>query len=249
VDSSIPERLAMKKQQPLIILRAIEPIYTSIDKEYFNLVREGDALLRVEDADPESSFFFEILGSFNSNHGPMFRVRQAPYSPSVVEPESMQVKLELIQGTYTNWVKLVKSYDAVKSKYDDPIIEKYTEDFYEELTSADPDAEEVSFDLRQQLLIDQALTQVIHLLRERKDESNKEVVEALVGQAEEIQATLTSSTKQETFTKLAKLFARIQKLGLKFIKDVHPVFQKEIIGYGIKKLIEHIPDIWHHLGQ
>jgi hypothetical protein len=107
----------------------------------------------------------------------------------------------------------------------------------------------VSFDLKQHLFIDQALTQVIHLLGERKDAANKDAVEALIGQAEEIQTTLTSSTKQETFTKLAKLFARIQKLGLKFIKDTHPIFQKKIIGYGVKKLIEHIPDIWHHLGQ
>ena len=150
-------------------------------------------------------------------------------------------------NAFRRWFSFIEGYNTVKSVYDDPITTKYADDFYQEFQSADEDAGTVSFTLKQQLLLDSALTQVIHVLEARKDDTNKEAVSELIDQAEEIQNTVTESTKQETLTKLSRLFAKVQKLGIKFIKDVYPIIQKEVIGAAIKGAAEHLPTILHHL--
>ena len=227
----------MKKQQPLAVLKAIEPILLSIDHEAFNLVKDGPELLLVKDADANSDFFFEISKHLQTNHGTAFNIRFSPKNESDVSTDTSLVILANIQGFYTNWVKRVRGYAEVKSKYDDPILKQYAEEFYNELVSADEDATTVAFNFKQQLLLDGALDQVIEVLASKKDEHNEEAIDKLIGEAQEIQNTLSEHTKQETLTKLSKLFAKVQKSSFKWIKDVYPIIQKEIIGAIVKTAV------------
>ena len=237
----------MKKKFPLVVLKAIEPLYARIEQESLKLDKTAQTLLVVKDADKDSDFFFEIIAHLPTNHGLGFKYRYKPQSINEVAETSGLTPLNNIINLFDNWIKLVNEYSSVKTHYDDPVLKKYADSFYTEFESADEDATTVSFTVKQQLLLSSALDQVIQILETKRTDHNEEAVNELVKQAEEIQDTLTEDTKQETLTKLSKLFAKVQKLGIKFIKDVYPIVQKEIIGAAIKSGIQHLGDVIHQL--
>jgi hypothetical protein len=240
----------MKKTVPLAILQIIEPLLTQLDQAKLTVDRTSDSIFRVTDAEPGSDFFFEVTtASINSTGNNSVKMKYKPANAVDIGVLENHFGATQIPTLFSHWLKVIQGYQNVKSVYDDPILKKYAEDFYTEFESADEDATTVSFNLKQQLLLDSALTQVIHVLEAKKVEGDKELIAALIEQAEEIQATVTENTKQETLTKLSKFFAKIQKGGIKLIKDIYPIIQKEIIGAAIKNAAEHLPTILHSLSS
>lgn len=227
----------MKKKLPLTVLRAIQPFYKRIEEERLVLDKRVSTLLMVKDADDSSDFFFEIIAPVETNKGLAFKCRCKPGTDKEVGEKSDLTILDHLLPTFNHWVKRVKEYESIKTHLDDLILKKYEEEFYNELESADEDATTASFNIKQQLLLDSALTKVIAVLESKKDETNEDDIAEMIAQAEEIQATVTESTKQEVLTKMSRLFAKIQKGGLKLIKDVYPIIQKEIIGAIVKTAV------------
>jgi hypothetical protein len=228
----------MKKEVPLGILKAIEPVLDKLKSNNIAVERNNNLILRVVDTDKESSLFFEITGYEMNNAGANnLKLRYKPKNEIDPTAYSTVIEAKNFEGSFLHWFKLVEGYNNVKSVFDDPILKKYADDFFEEFVSADSDASITSFNLTQQLLLDGALTQVIHALEAKKDEANEELVAELIEQAEEIQNTLTEDTKQESLSKLSKFLAKVQKGGIKLIKEVYPIVQKEIIGTIVKAAI------------
>jgi hypothetical protein len=240
----------MKKEVPLTILKMIEPVLPKLKSNNLFLEKNPNAVLKIVDLDIDSKFFFEISACEpNNSGGQNLQVKFKPQSESNVNEYSGRIEDKHFEHTFKRWLSTVEGYSSVKSLFDDPILKKYADDFYTEFESADEDATTASFNLKQQLLLDSALTQVIHVLEAKKVEGDKELIAALIEQAEEIQSTVTENTKQETLTKLSKFFAKIQKGGIKLIKDIYPIIQKEIIGAAIKNAAEHLPAILHSLSS
>lgn len=228
----------MKKTVPLAILQIIEPILTQLDQARLTVDRTSDSIFRVTDAEPGSDFFFEVMtASINSTGNNSVRMKYKPANAVDIGVLENNFGAAQIPTLFSHWLTVIKGYQNVKSVYDDPILKQYAEDFYTEFESADEDATTVSFNLKQQLLLDSALSQVIQVLESKKDDTNREAISELIEQAEEIQATVTESTKQETLTKMSKLFAKIQKGSIKWIKDVYPIIEKEVIGAIVKTAV------------
>lgn len=224
-----------KKKVPLIILKAIEPLLPLIKEN--NLQPNLEAtIFKVED--PQSDFFFEIANYEPRENRIVVTVNFKPKNENSVDVVAQAAWADSFGTYFKEWIKTVDGYKQVKTIYDDPILEKYEEEFYAKLESADEDAETASFSLEQQLYLDESIGRVIHLLEGKKDESNEEIISAVIKEAQEIQATITESTKQETLGKLSKLFAKIQKGGLKLIKEVYPIIQKEIISQVVKGALQ-----------
>lgn len=227
----------MKKTLPLAVLRAIQPFYERIEKEGLVLDKRVSTLLMVKDADDKSDFFFEIIAPVDTNRGLAFKCRCKPGTDKEIGEKSDLFLVEHMVPSFNHWVKRVKEYDSIKTHLDDPILKKYEEEFYTELESADIDATTASFNIKQQLLLDNALTKVIAVLESKRNETNQGAITEMIEQVEEIQATVTESTKQETLTKMSKLFAKIQKGGLTLIKEIYPIIQKEIVGAVVKAAV------------
>lgn len=224
----------MKKTIPLVILQAIEPFLEKLDKNILGVDRSGNSIFRVEDIDSQSDFYFRIIKHEPGQQGLVITVEYKPSDPDSTVARSNKIYISSFAGEFKKWLSLLDSYNAVKTPYDDPILERYEEEFFAEFETADEDADEVSFSLKKQLLIDKALDNLVALLEVKKDEVNKETVTALIGEIEEIRETLTESTKTEIVSRISKLFAKIRKLSIKMIKDAYPILQKEIITQAVK---------------
>jgi hypothetical protein len=241
----------MKKTVPLAILKAIEPILENLDRDIFVIDLQGRCVLRINDVDKTSDFFFEIEAYETGQNGQGKTVLQLAYCPegeSSVGIHQTRIYLDTLLAVYKAWEGVVTEYDRVKSVFDDHILGKYEKEFFAEFEVLEEDADKVGFDFQKQLLIDNALAGVIKTLESKKDETNKEQIEELIKEAEEIKEDLTELTKKETASRISKLFAKIRKGGMKLIKDTYPILQKEIIGQAVKGLIEfssthHLPDI------
>lgn len=234
----MPSLSIMKKNVPLSVLKAIEPILPKLNSNGMVVEKSDNIIMKVVDSEEGSELFFEITSAEINNTGANnLRLRYKPKSEHDTSVLSTVVEAKNFDATFKYWFAIIEEYNRVKSIYDDPILKKYADDFYTEFESADDDANTASFNLKQQLLLDSALTQVIQVLNEQTTEVNKEVIAEIIEEVEEVQSTVTGITKQETFTKLSKIFAKIQKVGIKVVKHVAPIIEKEIIGTIIKSTV------------
>jgi hypothetical protein len=225
----------MKKDVPLAVLKAIEPFIEKMDFKEIKVETDNNLVLRIVDAEEGSGLFFEIVSQApNGANSIVLEIRHKPASPTNIGVFAGRIAIGSFANVFAAWYSMIEEYRKTKTLFDDPILKKYAEDFYTEFESADEDANTLSFNLKQQLLLDNALTQVIQVLDEQTTEANKEVIAEIIEEVVEVQSTVTENTKQETFTKMSRIFAKIQKAGIKVIKHVAPIIEKEIIGAIIK---------------
>jgi hypothetical protein len=225
----------MKKDVPLAVLKFIEPILAQLDQAQLIVHRDSGFIFKVSDAEIGSDFYYQLFDAAAiSAGGNTVTVNHKPASVSNIGANEYKINASQIAVNFKNWLDIIQGYQKVKTIFDDPILKQYAEDFYTAFESADEDANTVSFNLKQQLLLDSALSQVVEVLKEQETEANKEAIAEIIEEVVEVQSTVTENTKQETLTKLSKIFAKIQKVGIKVIKHVAPIIEKEIIGAIIK---------------
>ncbi|RYU81257.1 hypothetical protein [Hymenobacter persicinus] len=224
----------MKKKIPLAIHKAIEPLLPIINKEIVAMDMSANSLFRMIDVDPESGFFFEITAIEKSDGKTIIRYESKPASANNNIAIRAATTYEGFANIFKQWINILNDYNQIPTIFDDPILKQYEDDFQEKFESADENASRASFTLEQQFLLDDAFTKIIFLLEHNKDKENIEEIDSLIVEAKSIQDTITTSTKDEIFGKMSSLFSKIQKGGLKWIKEIYPIIQKEIISQIVK---------------
>ena len=142
-----------KKEIPLSILQQMNHF-----KENFpgvsKIVKIKDCLMRYEDADEESDFFFQI-NKFNTDNGVFsFTVSYKPASLDDLSIRTKNVKFEQVNTLLESWGKIIKMFNETAFFIDDPITNSYTEEFYNTYKIIEDDADTKPFDIRRQILID-----------------------------------------------------------------------------------------------
>ena len=231
----------MKKEIPLALLKALEPFNERLRSGHYVIdTSKDEGLFTIWDNDEGSRFSFSLNKAEVRDGALHLLAAYIPASEVDINRLVVTMKVESFGKVLTQWLGLVDEYRSINTIFDDPILKKYEEDFDAKFESADADATVNSFSLEQQLLLDEAITKVIYQLEAKRDEANQESITALIQEAEQIKDSITTSTKRETFSKLSKLFAKIQKGSLKWIKEVYPIIQKEIISQIVKGAL-HLP--------
>ena len=137
-------------------------------------------------------------------------------------------KISIIIATYQAERDLQKcldsiisqSYSNIETIFDDPILKKYQEDFEEKLKIIDDDAEFAPFNLEKQIFLIDYLDFIIQKANDEKTEENKSDIELIIKESNELKAEITQTTKSKAIKKLSKILGRVQKSGIKFIKEV-----------------------------
>jgi len=108
----------------------------------------------------------------------------------------------------------------------------------------DESAGEVSFDLTQQIWIDNYLEQVrIKLLELKSNSHDEEQVELIVTDVVKLQQTQSSMTRKQVIQELSKIWSKARKEGISIIKALYTEVKSEII----KQLATGGIDKIHHL--
>lgn len=212
----------MKKNIPLAILEIFQP-FIDANNDIIQAEKNTGALFYCADRDQASNFYFKVLKPEVRAGVVNYLIEYRPKNNHNTDTYSILLPYNDIISTAEKWVKMIKSYNVINTIYDDPILKANEKKFEESFRINDEDADYVSFDLSQQIFIDDYLKNVkeklLALQAERSESEIKELNHA-IDNATEIQRQLTRETKTQIIKRLAKFWAQTQKIGLDVIKDI-----------------------------
>lgn len=214
-----------KKDLPLTVLQTIEPLINEVSK----LLKVGDSgedLLRIDDSDPRSEFYFKIIKY--SDQGQKLNIEFKPMNGNNVDICSLQIQLSELNPHFTNWKSCIAAYEQVKI-FDDPILRQYQEEFENEVDLVDEDADRTTYDLKTQFWIEEYLTRYQGKLNQFKTADNEIQIEEISKEIDELKHNQTRLTKKKVIERLGRIWAKTRKIGLSLLKDVYDTTKKEVI--------------------
>jgi hypothetical protein len=211
-----------KKEIPLVILEAIAPFVKSLDHRY-KIIDSESALIRFEDNDIDSDFYFEITKFEYGNGKTVVSIEYKPQNKNTTIKGNVRVDHTQITDYLKKWIDTLNDYNNLETIFDDPIVKKNTERFIEQFEILDEDADIVSFDIPQLLYLEEYLESSIDKIKILKKGKSTEDIDLLADLEEEainIKKSLTRETKKQIIKRLARFWGNAQKVGLDIIKEI-----------------------------
>ena len=238
------KNMALKKKDiPLKVLEILEPFVLKKDKHY-EIDYNSDSLLRFVDTETESDFYFEI----NKFEKDIITLIVKPANKSTINGSTITINSKDLETYFNNWIKILESYNKVKSVYDDPILKSFEEEYYGNFEILEEDKDK-PLENNKILLLDEYLENLVKGLEVHKTDENKNKIEEIQENIILLQENLTNNTRQEIAEKISKIFAKIKKLGTKFLKEFITEGKKQLLSKGVKFLIENAPKIIEEIGK
>jgi len=211
-----------KKDIPLVVLETLEPYLKKNDKK-FETADPKESLLRIIDSDSDSDFYFEVVSFQISNGKTFLQLDYKPQNKTNTGAYKPKIDHTQLDNHFKNWTTRLSEYAKVESIYDDPILKQNAEKFFQKFDIIDEDAEYASFDLEQQLFLEEYLDNTKKKLEKlKKGKSDNEILELeiLESEAEEIKSVLTKESKKKIIKRLSRFWGKAQKTGLEVIKEI-----------------------------
>jgi hypothetical protein len=221
----------MKKTIPLSVLETLQPV-ADANKELVKPIRDANALFHLIDIDPDSDFYFKVSKQENRQNLLHYLVEFKPRHRDMITDHGEWVTLEGILKHANNWVNTIKSFNKIRTYFDDPILQAYEDRFWQQVNIVDEDAEYMPFDFEQQQFLDDYLfsaDQKIENLKTGKSENEVQQLLTLQTQARELRSELTKLPKHTIIKKLTRFWAGAQKVGLDVLKEVFIGVSAELI--------------------
>jgi hypothetical protein len=212
----------MKKKIPLAILEALQPVADN-NLNLIKVVQDNNSMFHLLDKDENSDFYFKVSKQEIRNGNLNYSIEYKPRSRDLINAHSTWVTSEGVLQVIKMWLELLMSYNKIHTIYDDAILKSNQERFEKQFEILDDNSETTSFDLNQQIFLDEYLTTVkskLIALQEGRSESQVKELEELAIEATEIQNDLTSQTKSQIIKRLSRLWGKAQKVGLDVIKEI-----------------------------
>jgi hypothetical protein len=146
------------------------------------------------------------------------------------------IDIKNLESQFKNWLGLLDQYETIESFFDDPIIKSNAGKFYQKFDIIDENADVETFDLEQQLFLEEYLDNSRKKLEKLKKGKTKDKIieiEILENETEEIKSALTIESKKRIMIRLSKFWGRAQKTGLQVIKEIFVNVSTELM----KKLL------------
>jgi len=226
-----------KKRLPLAVLRALEP-FVHLSSPLFEVIPPGDNLLSVRDLEEDSPFYFRIDKIAPSSSTHKIIVSYCPANPSNVGSSQISIELKQLSSCFGNWVDYLKEYESTKSFYDDPILKAYEESYFDDFKIIEEDADILPFEPDQALLLDKYFEKMSNSVEKHRNEEDDEWVTAIQEDIQEVRNNLTKKPKNWVLRKTARLWAMFTKEGIPLMKEFVVEGKKELIGQGVKWIIE-----------
>lgn len=226
-----------KKKIPIQILETLEPIL----KKGQNKIKPtdpGDYLLKFVDIDSDSDFCFQVEQSKVTNSKLQILISHKPRSNEIIELYRAWIEFQTLEQSMKNWLDYIERYDKIKLIYDDPIEKKYQEEFYADFEIIEDDADLVSFNLDQQLFLDNYLHKVLQAIEQYNPEGNDTSLNEINDVVSELKNDLTKLTKQKVIKRLTIIWAKTRKVGIPILKEIYVQVRNELIKQLIQGQIE-----------
>jgi hypothetical protein len=225
-----------KKKLTIAILKSLES-FVNLAGEKFKIIDPKENLLHVLDIDNTSDFHFKIEKYEKKQNGYFqFLVIKKPINENDNGIQKNWIDIKNLESQFKNWLDLLNQYETIESFFDDPIIKSNAGKFYQKFDIIDENADVETFDLEQQLFLEEYLDnsrKKLEKLKKGKTEDKIIEIEILENETEEIKSALTIESKKRIMIRLSKFWGRAQKTGLQVIKEIFVNVSTELM----KKLL------------
>lgn len=232
-----------KKDVPLAVWKELEDLNRDRSPLY---TREEpvNCLLLLRDADPESDFFFQIVGYGGAGGSLVIQLAYAPTSGTSVGRREDSVPLSQVKPHFSKWLGLLDQYEQVSTPFDDPLLRQYEAEFAQFFEVSDEDADYQSFDWVKQQRIDHLLAQFIQAAASSAavGDMDLEAAKQLEEEAQRMRTEQASLTKRQVSIRIRRLLSKARKASVKFTVDVlKGAFSKLLADVMAGKLPELVP--------
>lgn len=232
-----------KKDIPISIHKILEPFIAKIGSTII-IQKEPDSLINIIDKDQDSDFYFKIISYSYSTYS----IEKKPTSKHNNGVSKNLIVDDSIVDALSEWISIIEIYETTPTYLDDPILKSFEEEFYADFEILDEDKDK-PLENEKILLLDEYLENLVKGLEVHKTEENKNKIQEIQENIILLQENLTNNTRQEIAEKVSKIFAKIKKLGTKYLKEFITEGTKQLISKGVKFLIEHGPNIIEEIGK
>lgn len=221
----------MKKNIPLGLRKILDDVNSQTDN-LFSLEFSDDFILKFNDKDSLSDFFFEVTKINTPPKGATtYTIRYKPYSEETLEVRTSNVALASFRSHFLIWKNLLIESNLESPLFDDMITQSYYEELKPQFEIIDEDATYRPFSIIQQQKIIKFLDVTNQIIGEQKNDAvEKNVILKLI---EETKNSISKTTKKEVFEKLRKIISLGFKMGLQVGEKLFIEFTTELT----KKLI------------
>lgn len=215
----------------------------------FLLVDFNDLTILLRDISSEGKFYFKIERPKLSDGEVRSKIIYKPYNKTNLKAPIWlgysSYPLLLIPEEIDSWVKLVKEYQVVSLDVNDRFLNQYHEEYIEELRSLDEDADTKPFNEKQQIFLFYGLEEYEKVIEATQIPSKQK--EEILRDIKDLKKRISTLTKSQVISLLARLKAKIKLAGVNFvmevIKKVPDAFAKIIA----EKSLNFAGDQLHHL--
>lgn len=218
----------MKKKFPIAVLKQLNHFKRN-PPDVSKLVKPTKGLLKYEDLDVESDWYFEINSFSESQNGFYYSVVYKPQNGNKLREYKTNLKYSDVLTHIKNWANVIKDFNETEYFQDDPITANYTSEFFEEYKLVEEGADVEPFDLRRQILVDKYLDSSIKYLEKYEEKNDGFDLSEPIKQAKNVKNTLTDLSKNDVIKGLSKFWALCRKKGIPILKKVFFELAKEFV--------------------
>lgn len=204
----------------------------------FQLVYNDNFLMFFKDKDQNSDFYFGIRTYKLENNTLQLYIDSKPQSRLTTDEYARWIHGIDIGKVFQSWEDLLLAYSKVKTAFDDPILQAYTDEYYAEFEIIDNDSEIKPLTTKQILLLDGYLENIENDIDKLQTDENKEAIKSIISDVVELRKNLTTQSKKWVLKHLVKIWAKMTKQGTKFMKEFLSEAKKEIIKAAVKSVLE-----------
>lgn len=228
----------MKKSLPLELLKGIQEAING-KHELIRIEKGEKAIVVMRDADPDSEFYFCIRENTSSNKGSFpFLVTVQPSGRNSNKPSNFGRDIGQVIENFKEWVAILEEYNNLKTIFDDPVITGYQNEFFADYIVLDEDGDRNPFEISKQAILDEYLKSTLEKLEVYKNESNKDRIESIQGDIQELRTEVSRSTKSIVMKKLSKIWAKCTKEGIDIVKDIYLEGKKKFIKFVLENGVD-----------
>lgn len=231
----------MKKKIPLQVLEFIEPFVDRKGKT-FDTINSDNFLLKFIDKEEGSNFYFNVE-SYKIENGFNLLIDWKPDNKQTIANHRTWIKAENLETYFSNWLKLLEGYEKVKTVFDDPILNAFTEEYFSDFEIVEDDADSKPFSSKQIMLLDVHLENIQKKIGKYENPENNFEIQEIKNDVIELRYNLTKKSKEWVIKRLAKVWAKITKQGPILMKEFLSETKKNAIKEGVKFIFEHGIDL------
>ena len=204
------------------ILELFQP-HINKNKDYVVEIKNLEVIFHIIDKSEDSKFFFKVVRQEIQNSKIGYTVEFYPRNKQDVSIYKTWLQANQIPVIFDSWLDLIKAYNSIQTIHDDPILMNNQKRFEKEFDIIDEDADISSFNLEQQIYLNNYIDFVkekILYLKANKPTQEISELNDLENEASLIQKNLTKESKKQIIKRLSKLWGKAQVIGLDVIKEI-----------------------------